>query len=128
MGRRHQAGRHRGAIIKPSMRGNGANMTETPLVDAHVHVFTRDMPLIDNPRHAPTHSFTVEQLLATMDAHGVHYAVIAAASPWGDYNDYTIAALRAHPRLRGTVILKPTVERYILEAMKRDGLVGVRLP
>jgi predicted TIM-barrel fold metal-dependent hydrolase len=103
-------------------------MAETPLVDAHVHVFTRDMPLIDNPRHAPTYSFTVEQLIATMDAHGVHHAVIAAASPWGDYNDYTIAALRAHPRLRGTVILKPTVERSILEAMKRDGVVGVRLP
>ena len=79
-------------------------MTETPLVDAHVHVFTRDMPLIDNPRHAPTYDFTVEQLIATMDAHGVQFAVIAAASPWGDYNDYTIAALRAHPRLRGTVI------------------------
>jgi len=103
-------------------------MTESPLVDAHVHVFTQDMPLIDNPRHAPTYSFTVEQLLATMDAHGVQLAVIAAASPWGDYNDYTIAALRAHPRLRGTVILKPTVERYILEAMSKDGVVGVRLP
>ncbi len=78
-------------------------MTEAPLVDAHVHVFTQDMPLIDNPRHAPTYSFTVEQLIATMDAHGVQFGVIAAASPWGDYNDYTLAALRAHPRLRGTV-------------------------
>jgi predicted TIM-barrel fold metal-dependent hydrolase len=103
-------------------------MTESPLVDSHVHVFTRDMPLVDNPRHAPTYSFTAEQLLATMDAHGVQYAVIAAASPWGDYNDYTIGALRAHRRLRGTVILKPTVERYTLEAMNRDGVVGVRLP
>ena len=86
------------------------------------------MPLVANPRHAPTYSFTVEQLIATMDAHGVAFGVIAAASPWGDYNDYTIAALRAHPRLRGTVILAPTVERYTLEAMKRDGVVGVRLP
>jgi predicted TIM-barrel fold metal-dependent hydrolase len=103
-------------------------MTQTPLVDTHVHVFTHDMPLVANPRHAPTYSFTVEQLVATMDAHGVAFAVIAAASPWGDYNDYTIAALRTHPRLRGTVILAPTVERYTLEAMKRDGVVGVRLP
>ena len=57
-------------------------MTETPLVDAHVHIFTTDMPLVDNPRHAPTYSFTTEQLIATMDAHGVGFAVIAAASPW----------------------------------------------
>jgi predicted TIM-barrel fold metal-dependent hydrolase len=98
-------------------------------IDAHVHVFTTDMPLIDNPRHAPTYSFTHEQLIATMDANGVERAVIAAASPWGDYNDYTINALRAHPkRLRGTVILKHTVDRYALEAMSRDGVVGVRLP
>ena len=103
-------------------------MTESPLVDSHVHVFTTDMPLVDDPRHAPTYSFTTEQLIATLDAHGVQFAVIAAASPWGDYNDYTIAALRAHPRLRGTVILKPTVERYILDAMATDGVVGVRLP
>src|SRR6266852_9643889 len=106
----------------------GCQMTESPLVDAHVHVFTQDMPLIDNPRHAPTYSFTVEQLLATMDAHGVQFGVIAAASPWGDYNDYTLAALRAHPRLRGTVILKPSVERLVLDTMSRDGVVGVRLP
>jgi predicted TIM-barrel fold metal-dependent hydrolase len=104
-------------------------MSESPLIDAHVHVFTQDMPLIDNPRHAPTYSFTHEQLIATLDDNGVKRAVIAAASPWGDYNDYAIAALRAHgERLRGTAILKPTVERLILEDMARDGVVGVRLP
>ena len=54
------------------------------------------------------------------------YAAIAAASPWGDY---TIAVLRAHPkRPRGTAILKPTVDRFALEAMAKDGIVGVRLP
>ena len=95
-------------------------------IDAHVHVFTTDMPLIDNPRHAPAYSFTHEQLIATMDANGVERAVIAAASPWGDYNDYTLAAVRTHrKRLRGTVILKPTVDRFALEAMGRDGIVEI---
>jgi predicted TIM-barrel fold metal-dependent hydrolase len=104
-------------------------MSEGLKIDAHVHVFTTDMPLIDNPRHAPTYSFTHEQLIAIMDAHGVERAVIAAASPWGDYNDYILAALRAHPkRLRGTAIVKPTIDRFALEAMARGGMVGVRLP
>ena len=104
-------------------------MAQPLIVDSHVHVFTRDMPLIYNPRHSPTYDFTHQDLIATMDAHGVQYAAIAAASPWGDYNDYTIAALRAHPRrLLGTAILKPTVERLVLEAMAKDGMVGVRLP
>ena len=98
-------------------------------IDAHVHVFTTDMPLIENPRHAPKYSFTHEELIATLDRNGVERAVIAAASPWGDYNDYTLTALRAHPtRLRGTAIVKPTVDRFALEAMSRDGMVGVRLP
>src|SRR3954467_14982426 len=104
-------------------------MSASLKIDAHVHVFTTDMPLIDNPRHAPNYSFTHEQLIGIMDTHGVERAVIAAASPWGDYNDYILAALRAHPeRLRGTAIFQGPVERLALEAMSREGFVGVRLP
>jgi predicted TIM-barrel fold metal-dependent hydrolase len=98
-------------------------------IDAHVHVFTSDMPLIDNPRHAPKYSFTHQDLIATLDDNGIDRAVIAAAGPWGDYNDYILAALRANPqRLRGTAIFRRPVERVALEAMSRDGFVGVRLP
>jgi predicted TIM-barrel fold metal-dependent hydrolase len=98
-------------------------------IDAHVHVFTSDMPLIDNPRHAPKYSFTHQDLIATLDANGIDRAVIAAAGPWGDYNDYILAALRANPqRLRGTAIFRRSVERVVLEAMSRDGFVGLRLP
>jgi predicted TIM-barrel fold metal-dependent hydrolase len=98
------------------------------MVDSHAHVFLKDMPHIPDPRHRITYDFTVEQYLGILDEHGVEKGVIAAASPYGDYNDYTLAATRAHPRLRGTVILQPIVERYVLEAMKKDGIVGVRLP
>jgi len=97
------------------------------VVDAHAHVFSADMPVVANPRHNPVYAFTPEQYLATMDAHGVQFAVLAAGSPWADYNDYMIEALRRHPRLRGTVVVDPSVERYTLEAMARDGVVGVRL-
>lgn len=98
------------------------------MVDAHAHVFLKDMPHVANPRHNIQYDFTVEQYLRTLDDHGVHYAVIAAASPYGDYNDYTIDAIKDRPRLRGTVILEPSAERYTLAMMKRDGIVGVRLP
>src|ERR1700712_1394136 len=98
-------------------------------IDAHVHVFTTDMPLIDNPRHAPAYSFTHEQLIATLDENGVDRAVIAAASPWGDYNDYMLEAVRAHPKLlRATAIVKPTIDRFALEAMSAAGFIGIRLP
>jgi len=97
------------------------------VVDCHAHIFTTSMPLRDNPRHRPDYSFTVEDYLAVLDAHKVDYAVLAAASPWADYNDYLIDCVKANPRLRGTVILRPDVERYILDFMTRDGIVGVRM-
>ncbi|HEY4374665.1 MAG TPA: amidohydrolase family protein [Burkholderiales bacterium] len=98
------------------------------IVDAHAHVFTADMPVVNNPRHRPDYDFTPEQYLEVMDKHGVRYACLAAGSPWADYNDYMIEALRKCPgRLRGTVNAEPDVERYTLEAMARDGVVGVRI-
>lgn len=99
-----------------------------PLVDSHVHIFRGNMPLVPDPRHAPTYEFTAEQLQSALDAHGVKMCVIAAASPWGDCNDYVIQSLRTRPLWRGTVILDPNIERYALDQMARDGVVGVRLP
>lgn len=98
------------------------------LVDSHAHIFLADMPHIPNPRHVISYDYTLEQYLAELDKHGVSHGVIAAASPYGDYNDYVIESIRGNPRLRGTVILEPSAERYILERMRDDGIVGVRLP
>jgi predicted TIM-barrel fold metal-dependent hydrolase len=98
-----------------------------PLVDSHAHIFLQDMPLINNPRHTPGYSFSLAQYLATLDAHGIRFGVIAAASPWGDYNDYTVASVGREPRLRGTVILHPG-KRYDFQAMSANGICGVRLP
>jgi predicted TIM-barrel fold metal-dependent hydrolase len=99
-----------------------------PLVDTHAHVFTTDMPLITKPRHKPNYSFTEHDYLAQLDAYGVQFGVIAAASPWGDYNDYTIRCVGNNlNRLRGTVILYPG-KVYDLAAMSERGIVGMRLP
>lgn len=99
---------------------------EPPLVDTHAHVYTTDMPLAPGAWHRPPHDAPVAQYLETLDAHGVRFGVLAAASLYGTYNDYAIDAVRAHPRLRTTVIVAPTTERYVLEAMKADGVVGIR--
>jgi predicted TIM-barrel fold metal-dependent hydrolase len=107
----------------------GGQQPDAPLVDAHVHIFRRNMPLLPNPRHSPDYEFTAEQLEATLDAHGVKFCVIAAASPWGDVNDYVVQALRTRPLWRGTAILEPaTTSRWDLQELARAGMVGVRLP
>jgi predicted TIM-barrel fold metal-dependent hydrolase len=110
------------------MTGVEQSSSDTPLVDCHAHIWTADMPLVANPRHRLNYDFTMEQYLQVLDDHGVRFAVIAAASPFGDYNDYTIACLRRTKRLRGTVILDPGTGQYELEGMARDGVIGVRLP
>lgn len=103
------------------------SMPEPPIVDAHAHIFTKDMPLGATAWTRPDYGFTAEEYLRTLDDHGVHFGVIAGISIYGYYNDYMLEQLRAHKRLRGTVNVPPTTDRYVLDRMKADGVVGVRL-
>jgi predicted TIM-barrel fold metal-dependent hydrolase len=103
-------------------------MGPPPVVDAHAHIFTRDMPLAARAWTHPDYDFTAEQYLGVLDEHGVAFAVISAATLFGDYNDYTLEALRRYRRLRATVIVQPDVDRATLTRMASLGVVGVRLP
>ncbi|GAA1014177.1 membrane protein [Acrocarpospora pleiomorpha] len=94
------------------------------LVDAHVHLFSRTLPLAAGAWTRPEGDLTAEAFLPMMDAHGVSHAVISAMSLLGDQNEYTLAALRAHPRLRGTVHVEPGTELADLAGL--IGVVGVR--
>jgi predicted TIM-barrel fold metal-dependent hydrolase len=98
-----------------------------PLVDCHAHIFSPDMPVAGNAWIEPDYAFTAEALLQQLDRHGVHFAVISGLSIVGFYNDYMIEELRRHRRLRGTAIVPVGVDRYTLEAMRADGIVGIRL-
>lgn len=115
--------------MNASVPSRPTQQPEAPLVDTHVHVFRRGMPLVPDPRHSPSYEFTAEQLDTTLDEHGVKFCVIAAASPWGDCNDYVLQALRGRPLWRGTAILEPaTTDRHALERLAQGGMCGVRLP
>jgi len=101
--------------------------SDAPLVDSHAHVYTTDMPLSATAWHKPPADATIEQYVATLDRHGVKHAVLAAASLFDDYNEYSIEAARRHKRLRTTAIVKPTIDPYVMRMMRDDGVVGVRL-
>jgi predicted TIM-barrel fold metal-dependent hydrolase len=98
-----------------------------PVVDTHAHIFRRDMPLTPRAWTRPDYDFTAEQYLATLDAHGVAFGVIAAATLYGDYNAYTLESLRRYRRLRATVIVEPDTDRDSLAQMAASGVVGIRL-
>jgi predicted TIM-barrel fold metal-dependent hydrolase len=99
---------------------------DAPLVDSHFHVYTTDMPLTATAWHKPPEDATIERMIATLDAHGVTFGVMAAASLYGEYNDYMLEALRRHRRLRATAIVDPKISRHELEALDREGFVGIR--
>lgn len=101
--------------------------SDAPIVDSHAHVFLRDMPVTREAWTQIDYDFPAEDLLAQMDAHGVHFGVISGISLSGFYNDYMIRCLRRYRRLRGTAIVAPTTDLYALEKMRDDGIVGIRL-
>ena len=99
----------------------------TSFVDSHFHLYDKGMPFVDSPRHRPDYDFEAEHILKLMDAHGMTHGVIAGASLYGTYHDNIIRSVRAHKRLRGTVVGDPSLNLYDLERMAADGIVGMRL-
>jgi predicted TIM-barrel fold metal-dependent hydrolase len=100
---------------------------DPPVVDSHAHIFKQDMPLAASAWLKPDYDFTAGDYIRTLDAHGVHFGVVAAVSIYGLYNDYMLEALRRHPRLRGTVNVDPSFDRHAMQRMRDDGVVGIRL-
>ena len=71
---------------------------DAPLVDSHAHVYTTDMPLSATAWHKPPADATFDQYIATLDRHGVKHAVLAAASLFDDYNEYSLEGFQAMMR------------------------------
>lgn len=100
---------------------------EPPIIDAHAHIMTRQMPFHPEAWTRPDYEYTADDYLADLDRHGVAFGVIAAASLYGDYNDYTLWALSQHKRLRATVVLDPSIGLRELQALRDQGVLGVRM-
>lgn len=100
---------------------------DIPLVDTHSHIFDCDMPFVASAWTRPDYAYTAETYIETLDQYGVSYGVVAAASLFGTYNDYVIAALRRHPRLKATANVDPGIDGYTLARMREDGITGIRL-
>jgi predicted TIM-barrel fold metal-dependent hydrolase len=84
------------------------------------------MPQTGTAWHRPPADATAQDYLATLNKAGVLFGVLAAASIYGDYNDYALEATRANKRLRTTVIVNPDVDPGVLREMNDSGAVGIR--
>ncbi|WP_165357582.1 amidohydrolase [Sphingosinicella sp. CPCC 101087] len=98
-----------------------------PRIDTHAHIFHAGMPLAADAWHRPTREAPLEDYLSCLGRAGIGRAVLAAASLFGDYNDYALAATAARPNLRTTVIVDPATDVSRLREMAAAGAVGLRL-
>lgn len=97
-------------------------------IDAHAHVFSRDLQLIGARRYSPEYDATLDQYLEHLQMHGLSHGVLVQPSFLGTDNSYLLAALKQAPQqLRGVVVLEPGISRSTLDDMAQLGVVGVRL-
>ncbi|WP_417620728.1 amidohydrolase family protein [Parasphingorhabdus sp.] len=99
---------------------------EPPIIDTHCHVFVKSMPFTDTAWTRPDYEYPAEAYLKELDTHGIAFGVVTAASLYGDYNDYTLAVLAQHKRLRATVMLDPDTKPAELVTLRQQGVCGVR--
>ena len=96
------------------------------LVDTHAHVYLINMPLAADAWHRPPRDASIEDYVATLENHGVGHAVLAAASLFGEYSEYTLEALARFAQLRATVIVPPDADPAHLRQLDGKGVVGIR--
>jgi len=97
-------------------------------IDTHVHLFLRDLPRIEHPRHDPAYDATLDSLRALAAPCGVSRFVVVQPSFLGYDNAYLVDQLRAHPdQLRGVAVLDPATPSDAIEALLALGVVGIRL-
>jgi predicted TIM-barrel fold metal-dependent hydrolase len=108
-----------------------ARAAEPPWIDAHTHVFLRNLPTTIDARYRPDYDASWETLLALAEKNGVGRAVILQPSFLGFDNSYLFEALRAQPgRFRGVPWVSPsiTVSEDDWETLARIGVRGLRFP
>ncbi len=108
-------------------------VTENRMFDGHAHVFTTHLPMLDGRRYTPTQEAYPETYCDLLKENGLSGALLVQPSFLGTDNRYLLNVLRQTQfqendlHIRGVVVLDPETPREPMEAMKADGIVGVRL-
>jgi len=98
-----------------------------PRIDAHTHVFRRDLPMVPGRRYTPDYDATLNDLLAHLDANDLDRAVLVQPSFLGTDNSYMLSAIAQAPdRLRGIAMVATDATEDQMEVLERKGIVGVR--
>lgn len=101
--------------------------------DGHVHLFTRDLPMVAGRRYVPAVDATLADLAGLLRTNGLGGALVVQPSFLGTDNTHLLACLAAAaadcPDLafRGVVMLDPETPRDAMDRLAGAGIVGTRL-
>ena len=105
-----------------------------PVIEPHVHVWTLDTdryPWAAGTSNPPKQSATAEELLETLDAHGVEGAVLVQVIFYGYDNSYAADCLQKYPnRFAGVCLVDPqdpAAPSKLEFEVKERGFSGIRL-
>jgi predicted TIM-barrel fold metal-dependent hydrolase len=97
-------------------------------VDTHAHIFTAALKSVAGARYVPAYDALLRDWLALQDASGVTHGVLVQPSFLGTDNSFLLAALDAHrQRLRGTVVVDPSLSAPEIAQWDSRGVRGIRL-
>lgn len=103
--------------------------TAAVVADCHAHVFDRRLPFAAERTYTPEESQmgSAGRFLSVLDAHGVTHGLLVGAEPYGlDNRCLTDAIAASGGRLRGIALVAPDIDEAALDALARNGVVGVR--
>jgi predicted TIM-barrel fold metal-dependent hydrolase len=102
-------------------------------VDAHVHLYTNDLPMVAGRRYTPATAATLAMLADRLRAGGLAGALVVQPSFLGTDNAHLLACLAAAARdcadltLRGVAVLDPATPADEMARLAAAGIAGLRL-
>ena len=75
-------------------------MEDTPLIDAHAHVWDRTCRMVPGARYHPDYEATIDTYLRLLDDHGIEKAALVQPSFLGTDNSYLVQILQQAVALR----------------------------
>jgi predicted TIM-barrel fold metal-dependent hydrolase len=96
-------------------------------IDTHAHAFTADAALVPGRRYTPSEEAPLKRYLDELDGAAISHGVLVQPSFLGTDNSYLLSCLAQSRRLRGVAVVDPALDDKELSAMRRAGVVGMRL-
>jgi predicted TIM-barrel fold metal-dependent hydrolase len=100
--------------------------------DAHVHLYTKNLPMVAGRRYTPDDEATLADLAGLLRANGLAGALVVQPSFLGTDNSHLVTCLadaaREHPDLtfRGVAVLDPATPAEAMAQLAEAGITGIR--